>query len=246
MRSERRVSLMRISVLAFFVLGSYYATAQSDAYQGGVEGGVSIAFPQNNFAKKAGGNPFFGLGLHMVFAIKDNHPVQVVVGAQHYWLHVQRSKGSLLSPDSVRYNYQTNVRGSMIPFHVHIRLTPFIKTNSPLQPYFEVLLGMRLYQTSVKLEGEESGGGTSVISAKNNDWDLSHSHGFAAGLQVQVTEMIHINARFENLFGGWANYIDPDQISFTNDGGAQVERMQSRTDIIAYTLGVSIRLNTEK
>jgi len=238
-------NLLYISILVFFVFVSICATAQSAPYQGGVDAGVSLAFPQNNFAKKAGGNPFFGLGLQMVFALKDNHPVQIAVGAQHYWLHSQKSSGSLLSPDSVRYDYQTNVNGSMIPVHVHIRLTPLVRTKSPFQPYIEVLLGMRLFNTIVKFEGKESGGGASVISAKNNDWDLSHSHGFAAGVHVKVTDMIFINARFENLFGGWASYIDPDQISFSNDGGAQVDRMRSRTDIITYTLGVSIRLNTD-
>jgi len=210
-------------------------------YKGGVDLGVSLAFPQNNFAKAAGSQPYFGFGGKLVFAARDNSPISFGLSFNYFWMFRKTEKQTLRSttfPFS-RYEVETTVHGAMMPTHLHFRIMPFIATNSPVQPYIEGLAGFRIFNTRSKIEVDDLTGGEQPQPEIDNNLNMTSSYGYSIGVNVRVAHAIYVNARFENIYGGWGKYIDPSSIKIDNNGNATINRKESRTDILNYTLGVS-------
>lgn len=214
-------------------------------YKGGADFGLSLAFPQNNFAKAAGSRPYFGLGGKLVFASRDNSPISFGLSFNYFWMFRKTDKQTITQRASTfpftKYEYQveTTVHGAMMPTHLHFRLMPFIATNSPVQPYAEGLAGFRIFNTRSKIEVDDLSGGTQPDPEIDNNINITSSYGYAVGVNVRVAHAIYVNARFENIYGGWGKYIDPSSVKIDNNGDATISRKESRTDILNYTLGVS-------
>lgn len=215
-------------------------------YRGGLDFGMSLAFPQNNFANAAGSRPYFGLGGKFIFAIKENSPFAVGLSFNYFWMFRKTEKQTITQRASSfpfsRYEYEveTTVNGAMMPTHINFRIMPLRATNSPVQPYIEGIAGFRIFNTRSKIEVDDLSGGTQPEPEIDNNYNVTTSYGYGIGVNVRVTHAVYINARVENLYGGWGKYIDPSSVKINEKGDASINRKESRTDILNYTLGVSL------
>ncbi len=176
------------------------------------------------FSSPLGASPFeVGIGLAWNNMGSQNEDVTAYVGTDD-------------SGDSIYDQGTMRIRSNINRFQILGRFRPL---NGFIQPYADGILGVETYKTKtdITLNGN---GYSEANNSKRQHFDMSYSYGYAVGLRFRVAPSIFIDARFENLIGGFGTYVDQESIQVVDENTIQFETLESRTDKFTYQLGVAI------
>ena len=120
-------------------------------------------------------------------------------------------------------------------FHLMGRFKP---VNGKVSPYLDGLAGMRSFSARTKLRVDEVDG---PLSNERNAHDATWSYGWAAGVMVRLGGPLYLEGRFEKLFGGEVDYVDPETIAIDPDGNVTFDTRRSGTDMVTVQLGIGFR-----
>lgn len=128
------------------------------------------------------------------------------------------------------------IRSLMQRYTGHIRLR---LTNLAVQPYADACFGVEAFRTETDLTIKESGFSTAETPNTENS-DMTLYYGWAAGLRVRLAPHIFVDGRFEQQFGGKAEYVDSQTIVVNQDNTLQYDTKESLTNKYVYQLGLTV------
>jgi hypothetical protein len=176
------------------------------------------------FSAPLGNSPFeVGVGLAWNNMGSQNEDVNAYVGTDEFG-------------DSIYDQGTMRIRSNNNRFQILGRFRPL---NGFIQPYADGIFGVETYKTKtdITLNGN---GYTEADNSQRQHLDISYSYGYAIGLRFRVAPSIFIDARFENLIGGFSTYVDQESIEVVDENSIRFETLESRTDKFTYQLGVAI------
>ena len=115
------------------------------------------------------------------------------------------------------------------------RLKPFA---GAIQPYGDLMLGAKHFVLKSQIQ-EEYDGYREVVESNREESSAALSYGWAAGLKIRLNRAVMLEARYERLHGGRAEFVDADSIAIAADGSFTYDMRESRTSMYTYALGLS-------
>ena len=112
-------------------------------------------------------------------------------------------------------------------------------TSTEVQPYADACFGVEAFRTETDLTIKESGFSTAETPNTENS-DMTLYYGWAAGLRVRLAPHIFVDGRFEQQFGGKAEYVDSQTIVVNQDNTLQYDTKESLTNKYVYQLGLTV------
>jgi opacity protein-like surface antigen len=121
----------------------------------------------------------------------------------------------------------------------------------PIRPYIEAMAGFNNLSTTTTVEDINKNDEYNDIASSDDKSDWTYNYGFGGGIAFNVYRGITdepvrryweflIDLNVEYLFGGTAEYIVPNSKDIEN-GQSIYETAKSKTDILAFRMGVSFR-----
>jgi hypothetical protein len=224
--------------------------AQEDgAYE--LQGGLfsldgMLLFPRGAFAEnldKAG----LGLSLDLGYA-PQRLPLAMGLTGSYAFYESTPMDVPVTHLGSTRYVDMT-ATNRIVTLNLFFRIQP---EDGAFRPFFEGLVGMHILWTSSTVdddEDEELGfSGDTFLS------DAAFSYGGGGGIDLRVYTgantngsygELYISARVRYLYGGEAEYLDGDSISFDSNGAPRIlpeDKMKSGTDMMQILVGITMRL----
>lgn len=214
-------------------------------FQGGI--GLLISTPQGAY-KDNTDQVGVGLTLDLGYVLPE---LPVVIGGTFAWATYGSETSNVPFSNTVGNLVRVDVTTSnnLVLGHAFLRLQP---QQGMFRPYAEGLLGFNYLYTETSVEGEWSE--ESIATSTNLD-DFVFSYGGGAGLMFRVyrgeTDMpgqgmeVLVNLGVRYLLGGEAKYYDSNSLTKDANGAPALneeDALQSKTDMLNFTLGVSVRL----
>lgn len=233
-----RLLMAVLFVLVVIALTPGIAGAQN--FQGNLD--FIVGVPRGEFRDNVDRSGF-GVNAEVGYAPRAN-PFMVGVDIQYlnYGNETRREPFSTTIPD-VTVNVSTT--NNIFMGHAFVRIQP---NEGFFRPYVEGLVGFNYLFTTTSISNVSTG--EEVASSTNFD-DAAFSYGGGAGAMFRVYEadeddidagvkevLIHVKARY--LLGGEAEYLKEGSIRREN-GNVIYDVSRSRTDLMAFHIGVSLR-----
>ncbi len=149
---------------------------------------------------------------------------------------------------STRYVGMT-ATNRIVTLNLFLRVQP---EDGAFRPFFEGLVGMHILWTSSSVDDEEDEdlgfSGDTFLS------DAAFSYGAGGGIDFRVYSgagtngsygELYVSARVRYLYGGEAEYLDDESISFDSNRAPRVlpeDKMKSGTDMMQVLVGITVRL----
>jgi opacity protein-like surface antigen len=231
---EVRMKITFVLLTAAVLLAS---SAQAQSWQGGLH--FMIGSPQGEFRKNV---DRLGVGLtgNIGYA-PEGTPIMLGLefGFMNYGSTDRREPFSPTIPD---VTVKVTTSNNFILGHAVVRLQP---NTGMLRPYLQGMLGFNYLTTDTKVVDEDQP--DKEIASSTNFSDGAFSYGAGAGVLILVytPEDLSFSGLFVDLgikyvYGGEAEYLKEGSIRRV--GGAVIyDSMKSRTDLIEFQLGVSVR-----
>lgn len=225
---------------SLFVLFSSFFT-QANFAQSTIQGdlNVSLAVPiiEN---KLEDGNNLIAFGIGGGFnAQLGNSPFYSGLNFRYMWLGGDSRTLDFIDDDGFYYELKSKVSGAMSALHLNIRIDIIQYTEFPVTPYIGGFIGGRFLGAKTKIDIDYEDGSDPINLERNSDWSTTSSYGFEIGLHIRVEDNLFIDIRYEHAYGGWAEYIDLESIEINDQGDASFSKLNTRTDISLFTLGVT-------
>lgn len=226
-----------------FIIG-FFATvalnAQSNRRSPSLAFGVQVSQPIGAFADNYDGYP---VGLAGTFTGPlSNSPFEIGLGFAWNQMGAKDEDVSVLmgqdaAGDDIYEEGNLRLRSNDYRYQIVGRFKPF---KGSVQVYGDVMAGVARYTTFTDISISSSGY-SEVIETNNQQHDFGWSIGWAAGARIRVTEFVFIDARFEKLEGGAAEYVDQESILVNpEEATIEFETKETRTDRYTYQLGIAI------
>ncbi|MFK7757174.1 MAG: hypothetical protein AB8B53_09615 [Flavobacteriales bacterium] len=145
-------------------------------------------------------------------------------------------QGETLNGNSVFEEANVHVKHRIYRTHASMRLNPF---NGRVQPYVEGLAGLKWFSSSAHIS-QYSGRAKEKLNKYNLERSFTSSYGWAAGVKIEAARGVFIEARYENLIGGQASFINPESFSMTSHEVFEYDMERSKTNISQIHIGVSL------
>src|SRR5262245_5017818 len=205
---------------------------QAQGYQVGAY--FTTVSPRGEFSKNVTNNGYGASGL----ILKRIGPSPVLIGLDAGG--VIYGSDSHLEPISTTIpNLLVKVRTSNKILLAHF-LTRLQTRKGGVRPYADGLIGLKHLYTTTTISSDFSG---EPIEGSTDLSDTSFSYGFGGGLQIPLTggeSGIMLDGNIRYLRGGRAEYLKKGSIR--NVGGvAFFDVNSSRTDVLAFQIGVTLR-----
>ncbi len=203
-----------------------------------------VGVPQGEFAANVGQNGY-GVELTGAFAPPET-PLRagLNLGIMSYGEDTRREPFSTTIPD---VTVEVSTSNTIVIINAEGRLQPNVGT---FRPYLALTFGASVLSTRTSITNESTG---EEVASSTNQNDVAFNYGAGAGLNVKVWTntdkeeawedfrvndvSIHLGGTY--LRGGEAEYLKKGSIRTVN-GQAVYDVLTSRTDIILYSLGVSM------
>lgn len=198
--------------------------------------GLDFADPQNQFASAFDGTPV-GVGVQFLDNI-GRSPFEAGVGfswlsrgsiSEEVWIY----EGNDVDGDDIYIRGDMDVNSNIYTYTGIGRVKPF---NGIVQPYGDVIAGVRHFSTVTIIEPEE--GDADPIRDRQHG-DFTYTYGWAAGLKIQVNQSLMVEGRFSNMYGGAIDFVDRESIEIGDEGQLSFDNISSKTDLYQFQLGVS-------
>lgn len=137
--------------------------------------------------------------------------------------------------NTIYQDARIRLRGNMYQYHGIARLKPFA---GRIQPYGDLMLGAKYFSLRSSIQ-EEYDGVRETVEANREEGSMAVSYGWACGLKIRLNRAMMLEARFEKLTGGQAEFADADSIEIDPEGNYTYEMVESRTSSWNYHVGVS-------
>lgn len=234
--------LKKLSPFLFFLF-AYHANAQ-EAFQQ-IDLNMALAVPINEevIADTSSNSDLiaFGFGGGYTAPVFKNSPLRLGASFRYMWLGGDTRYLYFEDGNGDEYELQSKVKGSMSPLHIVARIDPMIYTDFPVLPYIGGFFGIRFFGTNHQITIDYQDG-TEPIIENNRQVSVTSSYGFELGLHIRINPYLLIDLRYEHAYGGWAKYLDLSSIEIDDNGNATYERLETRTDVAMFTLGVAFLL----
>lgn len=204
--------------------------------------GMQLGFPRDDFKRLYADRAMFGFGGRLLFPIDQNLPFDAGFQFYYMWMGTEKETFALNNSNLGDYQVESKVHGSMMPFHLNLRLRPMHRYRSPIDPYIEGLAGFRVFYVNSEIQVDDLTPTEQPDPERSIDNSWAWSYGFAAGTGIRVAENIKLDFRYAKLWGTKAKYLDPESVSFTNDGDPVYNRKKSETNISNYEIGIIFEL----
>ncbi len=202
--------------------------------------GIQVSQPIGDFATNYDGYP---VGLAGTFTGPlSNSPFEIGLGFSWNQMGAKDEDVSVLmgqdaAGDDIYEQGNLRVRSNDYRYQLVARFKPF---KGSVQVYGDLMAGVERYTTFTDISISSSGY-SEVIETNNQQNDFGWTLGWAAGARVKVTRVLFIDARFEKLQGGVAEYVDQESILVNaEEATIQFETKETRTDRFTYQLGIAI------
>lgn len=233
---------MRKHYFLFFIgfFAAVALSAQSSRRSPSLAFGIQVSQPIGDFATNYEGYP---AGLAGTFTGPlSNSPFELGLGFSWNQMGAKDEEVSVLigqdaAGDDIYEQGNLRVRSNDYRYQIVTRFKPF---KGSVQVYGDLMAGVERYTTFTDISISSSGY-SEVIETNNQQHDFGLTIGWAAGARVKVTRVLFIDARFEKLQGGVAEYVDQESILVNaEEATIQFETKETRTDRFTYQLGVAI------
>jgi opacity protein-like surface antigen len=241
-------------LLALLVLGTLQLFSQKETvatqdtsqyYPISFNASFLAGLPQKDFEdhnNKTG----LGIGLNLFYNI-ENSPIHL--GLKFGWMNfastTEQRPWSMTIPD-VKVDVTTDYK--MYNMDLALRVMPEF---GPIRPYIEAMAGFNNLSTTTTVEDINKNDEYNDIASSDDKSDWTYNYGFGGGIAFNVYRGITdepvrryweflIDLNVEYLFGGTAEYIVPNSKDIEN-GQSIYETAKSKTDILAFRMGVSFR-----
>jgi len=183
----------------------------------------------------------FGFGGGFMFQFPINSPLKIGASFRYMLMGGKSRNFDLVDINGRGYNLESAIKGSMSPLHLMLRLDPMPFTTSHVMPYIGGFSGFRFFEAKQRLIIDYQDG--SEPNEENiREVSVTSSYGFEIGLHIRFYKGILIDFRYEHAYGGWAKYLDFSSIEIDAVGNATYERLESRTNVSMYTIGLVLNL----
>jgi hypothetical protein len=223
--------MRRVFITGLFVLFSMSLYAQ----QAGVS--FTLGFPMDEFKdnlKRVG----FGGNAEVLLFQQGPASMGLNIGYLNYGSETRRERFSTTIPD---VTVDVNRTNNILNFHLLFQIAPPLMT---VTPYAEGLFGGSYLFTETTIDSRDE----NVASSTNFD-DFAWSYGAGGGLLFHIysdptaeVSNIYLDLKVRYLFGSEAEYLKEGSVYF-EDGFAKYEVEKSKTDMLTFSLGVSVSLN---
>jgi len=204
---------------------------------GAFEPQISIAHPINEFAETdTSDRILFGLGGEIVAPIVQNSPLRVGLSVRYFWSGRETRRLDLVDSNGDPFELESKVKGSMVPVHVLVRVDPMNNTDFPILPYIGGFAGIRFFSTNNQITYDYDDGSEPYFE-NNRQVSVTSSYGLELGLHIRIGRAI-FDLRYERAYGGTAKYLDMSSVTFSDQGQSSYDRLETRTDVEIYSLGV--------
>ena len=196
--------------------------------------GATLGAPQGEFNKVYGKN-LVGLGGNLSLPLLG---LPLEMGAAFGWGHLGGERETVAVDQQFLTSQEGSMstRSNMYSFHLMGRFKPVV---GRVSPYVDGLAGFRTFATRTELTVEDV---DETLSNERNAHDATWSWGWAAGVMIELSGPLYMEARVENLRGNSAEYIDPTSIEIDADGNVTYRTLSSTTDIFNVHLGIGFTL----
>ncbi len=202
--------------------------------------GLQVAEPRGQFDQNYDGYPT-GIAANFTAPVRRS-PFELGVGFA--WNSMGNSRedvsvfiGQDKTGDDVYEQGEMRITSNNYRYHMVGRFKPF---KGPFQIYGDVMAGVERFTTSTDIELTGSGY-TEVIEENTAHRDFGWSIGWALGTRIRVARSFFIDARFENLNGGTATFVDQESILINpDDNTLDFQTKETRTNKFTYQLGIAL------
>ena len=238
---------MKKTYLLLLVLIPFLCAAQTDRNpnrkhdnNGHLSPNMALAFPQKEFSDFAPRSAFFGVGGGFYFQRGEALPIDFGASFHYFWMGSESKTFEMYDPGTGDYEVESRATGSMMPIHLHVRVS-FLRTlNNYVFPYAEVLGGFRMFNSRTVIEVDDFTE-TPPEPETHNNFSLAWSWGYAGGLSINLATNVLLDARVTMLHGGRAEYLDPESVTFNDMQEPEFNQKRSKTDALLYQLGVKLK-----
>ncbi len=200
---------------------------------------INIAVPRGEFKDLAPQRAFFGVGGGF-YSQRNNLPLDIGASFHYFWMGRERETFDLNDPTLGDYRVNSRVTSSMMPIHIHSRIS-FLRTlNDVFFPYVEVMGGFRIFNTRSVIDVDVPGQDNPESEIDNN-FGLTWSYGYGAGASIRLGTNVLLDGRVVRMPGGRARYLDPESVTFNDNQEASFTRVRSKTKAMVYQLGLKLK-----
>jgi hypothetical protein len=203
--------------------------------------GLQAAEPKGAFANNVDGIPF-GIAGNFTAPI-SNSPFELGVAFSWNSMAAKNEDVAVIAGQDAQGNdvfeeAEMRIRSNNYRYHAVARFRPFVRG---FQVYGDLIAGVERFTTSTDVQINNSGY-TEVTDANTVERDFGWSLGWAVGTRIRLSGSLFLDARFENLEGGVATYVNPDSIVIDEfDNTLNYTTNESRTDKFTYQLGIAVQ-----
>lgn len=200
---------------------------------------LNLAIPRGEFKDLAPRGAFFGVGGGFYSQV-GQLPIDLGGSFHYFWMGRERESFEMNDPVFGRYDVDSRVSSSMMPIHMHARIS-FLRTlNDFFFPYVEVMGGFRIFNTRSVIEVDIPNEDNPEPETDNNI-GLTWSYGYGGGASFKLNTNVLLDARVVRMPGGRARYLDPESVRFNSNQEPVFSRVRSKTDAMVYQLGLKLK-----
>jgi hypothetical protein len=226
------------SLLTAVLLAAAPSARTQPQFQAG--GGLSLAFPQNDFKKNVDNT---GIGATGDFLVRFGRSPFLGGIAGGFWIYGNDTyQTPLISTVPVWVDVTTT--NSIFAFDLLFRVQP---QSGPVRPYLDLLGGFNWLSTSTSIKNEND---DEEIASSTNKGDGAWGWGFGGGLMFRVydgvargredgLEAVHVDLGVRSMRGGEAEYMKEGGIEALDNGKFKYDIRKSETDLVTWHLGVN-------
>lgn len=211
--------------------------AQSRDYGTGVQitGMAQLGIPQNEFAEAYAGNLSGIAGSIMIPVGKAK---MLHFGGEYGWNSMGKEKSQVEVTESLDRILagDMTVSSDVRSYHANMRFSPL---KGPIRIYFDLLFGMKFYNTDTEIVIEEADG-TEIQTTNSISNENTNFAGFAGGLMLGLSKNFFIDAKLQSLQGGEVKYVDQSSLGISENGEVDYELKTTPTDLLVPQVGLSI------
>ena len=203
-----------------------------------------IATPQGEFSDHVDRNGYGLSGFGALHLGPSPIKIGVEAGFMNYGSDSRHAPLSTTIPDVTVKVTNTN---NIVLGHLFLRFQPEL---GAFAPYVDMLGGFNYLFTESKIEDDNNG---AMVASSTNYDDFTSSYGFGGGCMIRLGSMgipnpsfgagtldFALDFRVRSLRGGKAEYLKEGSIK-RESGSVVTQTERSRTDLILYQIGVSVR-----
>jgi|TARA_B110000093_G_C12839823_1_gene354769 hypothetical protein len=187
----------------------------------------------------------FGGGFTAPFSkssLLADSPLRLGFSFRYLWQGNEKKDFLFIDDQGFEYELESKVKGTMSPLQIMARLDPMNYSRFPVLPYAGGFVGLRFFGTNQKITVDYLDGSEPLVE-NNREMSITTTYGFELGLHARITPEVMLDFRVERAYGGWAKYVDLSSVQIDDNGNATYDRIESRTDMDMFTLGLVVLIN---